>query len=295
MPPGRRDVLRGGSAAAAGAVLGGAPRTGVAEVAGTRLDRSRLEPTFSDDFDVFSRWNGQSGTWRTVLGPGGPLALDNRTLRGGRQKQVFMDPEFAGPGGGEPLGIDPFHVEGGVLRIEARPTPPEARPRLWGYPYTSGVITTKFSFTQLYGYFEVRAKLPAGRGLWPAFWLLPADSSWPPELDVMEVLGHQMDTLVATIHVRAGYRASPAHVVRGLPDLSADFHTYGASWDGTEVRWYFDDREVARQPTPAEMDKPMFMLVNLGVGGDWPGDPDGSTRFPAHMLVDWVRAWRVRT
>lgn len=286
MTVGRRPLLLGAAAAAASGHAAAAGATG------PRLDRSALEPTFADEFETFSRWNGRSGRWRTVFGSGGPLALGNRSTPGSGDKQVYMDPEFAGPAGGAPLGIDPFRTEGSVLRIEARPTPPEARARLWDRPYTSGLITTKFSFWQLYGHFEARAKLPGGRGLWPAFWLLPKNGSWPPELDVFEILGRDPATLYANIVVTGRtWQDNPPTPVR-VPDTSADFHVYGVSWQPDEVRWYLDDQEIARRSTPPEMNTPMYVLLNLAVGGTWGGDPDEKTRFPAHLLIDWVRAHR---
>jgi beta-glucanase (GH16 family) len=169
------------------------------------------------------------------------------------------------------------------------------------YQYLSGMATTgptadgtpKFDFR--YGYVEARMKLPKGRGLWPAFWTLNGrpPGRWPPEIDIMEVLGD--DPTVAYQHYHYGPQntdeqwGGPTTVT----DLSSGFHTFGVDWSADAIRWYVDGRQVlaytARSDITAE---PMYLLLNLAVGGDWPGSPDASTRLPATMQVDWVRVWQ---
>jgi serralysin len=134
--------------------------------------------------------------------------------------------------------------------------------------------------------------MPKGRGLWPAFWLLPTDRSWPPEIDVLEFLGNDMTTLHTNAHSKASGKHGDAPVVVRVPDASAGFHRYAVDWESDQIRWYFDGVEVARAPTPADMHKPMYMLVNLAVGGNWPGSPDASTGFPAMLAINWIRAYR---
>jgi beta-glucanase (GH16 family) len=160
-------------------------------------------------------------------------------------------------------------------------------------PYCSGVLTSRTRFFQRYGYFEMRARLPHGRGLWPAFWLLPKGGGWPPEIDVMEVLGHDPATLYASVHWKAQGNESITNKAH-TADLSAGFHIYGLSWHPDLLRWYVDGMEVARTSTPPGLDKPMYLLVNLAVGGkkSWPGAPDAGTVFPARMIVDYIRAYR---
>ena len=238
--------------------------------------------------------------WRTSFfgEPGREAPVQQRTLPSNGEQQLYMDPDFLG------LGIRPLAVRNGMLTIEARPLPAEALRRVrariarltpeqrrYGpiekVRYSSGIITTRRSFSQTYGYFEVRARLPAGRGLWSAFWMLPEDDSWPPEIDVMEVLGHEPSTAYTTVHSRAG--AGPAGKNRVFdPD---GFHRYGALWLPDRIEFYLDGRKVFAGPTPPDAHRPMHMLINLAVGGYWPGSPDSSTRFPARMTVDYVRAW----
>ena len=239
---------------------------------------------FSDEFDTFRRWSGRAGVWRTTYGDGGHSGLDKRSLPTNGELELYVDPDIRGPSGS--LGLNPFSLRGGTLEIVAMPTPRELRPLLANYGYMSGVITTQPSFSQTYGYFEMRAKIPRGKGLWPAFWLLPLDQSWPPEIDVMESIGDP-SKVHTTYHSKATESAGMEH--RISPD---EFHTFAASWDEREVIWYIDGREVFRKPTPADMHKPMYMLANLAVGGHWPGNPDATTRFPAVYSIDFIRAYR---
>jgi len=172
------------------------------------------------------------------------------------------------------------------LKITASPTPPAIRPELRNYAYLSGVITTQPSFSQTYGYFEMRAQLPEGKGLWPAFWLLPKDGSWPPEIDVMESVGDP-SVVYMTSHSKT---QEPKGVEARIAPHA--FHVFAVSWGPHQLIWYIDGSEVARQPTPADMHKPMYMLANLAVGGNWPGAPDATTHFPAVLMIDYIRAYR---
>jgi hypothetical protein len=166
-----------------------------------------------------------------------------------------------------------------------------------GVPYTSGLIMTggekdvpaspRFSF--LYGYLEVRAKLPAGKGLWPAIWMMPASfHDDVGELDVLEVFGANPARATFTIH--RGDRQD-GHEWDG-PDLSKDFHTYGVDWQPDHIAWFVDGVEVARTTgSQWVVHEPMYPIINLAVGGRGNDPPDGSTPFPATMDVDYVRVW----
>ena len=262
------------------------------------LDRRGLAKTFDDEFKTFS-WYAEgvdkapigSGTWRTNFGYAGSQELGSRSLGSNGEQQVYVDRGFRGTAD-KPLGLDPFRVSKGSLEIVADRASPETSSRMWNYQYTSGLITTERSFSQLYGVFEIRARMPKGRGLWPDFWLLPADHSWPPEIDVFEYLGNDTTILHTNAHSNAGGKHTDAPGVIQVPDLSAEFHDYAVDWQKDVIKWYFDGVEVARAPTPPDMHKQMYMLVNLAVGGNWPGSPDASTKFPAALAIDWVRAYR---
>ncbi|RAK58379.1 hypothetical protein DJ021_00415 [Phenylobacterium hankyongense] len=266
-------------------------------------DGRPLAVTFADDFDSFRPWVGGKGVWRTTYRDGRDDHGDDfnlRTLKWNKELELYVDPQMRGhhgphgdhegSGNGQadekPLGLNPFAARGGVLQITAQPVSPQLADRLGGFRYTSGLISSQPSFTQTYGYFEMRAKLPRGKGVWPAFWLLPADLEWPPEIDVMESVGDP-----AKVYVTAHSKTVKAEGT--AVDVSPDaFHTYAVSWDRDQLIWFVDGREVKRQPTPPDMHKPMYLLANLALGGDWAGQPDATTPFPAQLSIDYIRAYR---
>ena len=256
-----------------------------------QLDTSKMSMTFDDEFNTLSLNDGtaaNNGTWRTMFSGGG---LAGRTLASNSEQEIYMDANFAGTGT-TPLGVNPFSVNNGVVDITAAPASAAVSAAIGGYQYTSGLLTTKMSFAQQYGYFEVRAKLPSGQGLWPAFWLLPANGSWPPEIDVFEQLGKDPSTIFETSHSNVGGAHANAQQVVHL-DNPDQFHTYGLLWDQNNLVWTIDGVEVGRQVTPADMNQPMYMLLNLAVGGSWPGNADPTTPFPATMSIDYVHVYQL--
>jgi hypothetical protein len=261
-----------------------APATaGAAAVLTAAPDGRALRLAFSDEFNSFRPWTGHGGVWRTTFGDGSQKGLDRRSLPTNGELELYVDATLRDASG--PIGLDPFAVRDGILEISARPTPPGLVGRLGGYRYVSGLISSQPSFRQTYGYFEMRAELPAGKGLWPAFWLLPADLSWPPEIDVMESIGDPTKAYMTT-HSKLG------DGVKGEAGIARGFHVFAVSWDAKEVIWYIDGKQAAREPTPGDLHKPMYLLANLAVGGGWPGAPDDSTVFPARLRIDYIRAYR---
>ncbi len=257
------------------------------------VDLSKVATTFDDEFNSISLYNSSTGngTWKTSFISGnqtGSQSWMSRTLQPNSEQEIYVDPSYAGSGT-TALGLNPFSINNGVLTITATNTPTADLAVLNNYKYTSGLLTTEKSFSQTYGYFEMKAELPSGQGVWPAFWMLPADGSWPPELDVMEQIGGK--NVYQTSHY---VDSSGAAVATGfssyVPTNATGFHTYGVLWTPKTLAWYVDGVEVATTATPAEMNKPMYMLVNLAVGGNWPGSaPSNFTS--AQMEVDYVRAY----
>jgi beta-glucanase (GH16 family) len=196
----------------------------------------------------------------------------------------------------------------GHLVITARAEPASSSYECWYGKclYTSTRLKTKGLFAQKYGRFEARIKIPRGRGLWPAFWMLGdnIDSvGWPGsgEIDIMENIGREPAIAHGTLH-GPGY--SGADGIGRADTLSSgayadDFHVFAVSWRPNEIRWFVDGREYHRM-TPANLpagtkwvfDHPFFLLLNAAVGGGWPRDPDASTTFPQQMVVDYVRVYR---
>lgn len=241
------------------------------------LDLSGYTMVFADEFDSFDRLDGGEGTWKTEYYFGG------RWLDRNGEEQFYVDEDYAGPSG-DPLGIDPFSVEDGVLSIEARPADPAIQDQIDGQNYTSGLITSEAVFAQTYGYFEMRAQLPEGQGLWPAFWLLPTSGEWPPEIDIFEVLGHEPGRIWQGVHGANIPIASHTGI-----DTSDGFHTYGLEWTEETITWFVDGLQTRQVEN--FIHEPMYILANLAVGGYWPGSPDEDTEFPAEFLIDYIRAW----
>lgn len=180
---------------------------------------------------------------------------------------------------------DALHVSDGILHITAEQNS-QGNPT-----YTSGMVTTQDTFSQQYGYFEMRAQISKGQGLWPAFWLLHTGLLPWNELDVFEFLGHNPNKVYLYNHWRdsANQHQSLPKFYSG-PDYSIGFHTYALDWRPNGLTWYIDGikRAQTTEHVPAE---PMFILANLAVGGSWPGVPDPSTHFPAYFDIDYIRVY----
>ncbi|HEV2859913.1 MAG TPA: glycoside hydrolase family 16 protein [Pyrinomonadaceae bacterium] len=173
--------------------------------------------------------------------------------------------------------------------------------------YTSARILTKGRFQQTYGRFEARLKIPYGQGIWPAFWMLGSNfdsAGWPAcgEIDIMENIGREPSIVHGTLH-GPGYSAAagvgaPYSLASGRR-FADDFHTFAVEWEPDVVRWYVDN-QLYQTRTPADLparsawvfDRPFFLILNVAVGGKWPGSPDATTVFPQTMLVDYVRVYR---
>lgn len=174
--------------------------------------------------------------------------------------------------------------------------------------YTSARLKTQGKFSQAYGRFEARIKIPYGQGIWPAFWMLGDDidkPGWPDcgEIDIMENIGKEPGTVHGTIHGPGYSGAHGLGAALSLPvpkqRFADDFHVYAIEWEPNAIRFYVDE-QMYEQRTPADLpkgakwvyDHPFFILLNVAVGGGWPGNPDETTVFPQTMLVDYVRVYK---
>lgn len=203
-------------------------------------------------------------------------------------------------------------VQNGVLVITAR------KENFNGSSHTSARLVTKGKFEQTYGRFEARIKVPEGSGLWPAFWLLGADCdevAWPQcgEIDIMEYRRQEPTKVSGTIH-GPGYSGItiPQGQITKSYDLGNDrfdagFHIFGIEWGPEYINYYVDD-VLYNQITPDDLEvtpddgsgalgewvfnKPFYIIINLAVGGNFPGNPDADTSFPQSMLVDYVRVYQ---
>jgi beta-glucanase (GH16 family) len=219
---------------------------------------------------------------------------------------------------------DNVFVQSGAMHLRATATPGAT------CPYSSARVKTRRAdgsalFAPRYGRFEFRAKLPIGRGVWPALWMLPQHETYGTwaasgEIDVMEARGQTPTTVLGTLHYGAAF---PANVFTGkdyvLPDAGRidAFHTYALEWEPGRIRWFVDGVAYQTQrfwwsrgratagaaagagaaplnPWPAPFDRPFYLVMNVAVGGNFLGNPDSSTMFPAEMVVDFVRVYERR-
>jgi beta-glucanase (GH16 family) len=265
----------------------------VSAIAGSAAQESRNEATsqpkwlltWSDEFNAADGSPIDSQKWTQVTGGNGwgnnELEYYTTSTRNTRQEHGSLVIEAI---------REPYTGSDGVKR-----------------DYTSARLNTAGKFSQAYGRFEARIKMPRGKGIWPAFWLLGDDIGtvhWPNcgEIDIVENLGSEPSIAHGTVH-GPGY--SGEHGIGSpftLPDskrFSDDFHVFAIEWQPREIRFYVDQNLYAtRRPSdlPAGTrwvyDHPFYILLNLAVGGYWPGNPDSTSEFPQRMLVDYVRVYR---
>lgn len=188
-------------------------------------------------------------------------------------------------------------VEDGMLKITAR------RELFLGSSFTSARITSKGKYEKKYGRIEARIKMPLGRGLWPAFWMLGANIdqvSWPQcgEIDIMEYLGSSPTSIFGTVHGPGYFGGNSISKFYSLKNsrFDTEFHVFGIEWGENYINFYVDDalyHRVTPQDVPGEwvFNQPFYMILNIAVGGNLPGPPNDQTAFPQTMLVDYIRVY----
>ncbi len=228
-----------------------------------------FEDFFESDKLDGSKWGTSYWFWDASHG--------GSTNQGNAEEQWYL-----------PRNVD---VKAGRARLRANNTP-HVTPDGTTYAYTSGMLSSEGRFDFQYGYVEARMRVPLGRGFLSGFWLLPtrdAVPSWPPEIDVIEVLGSKPRTAHFNLHYRESENTSSSpHAYVGT-DLSENFHTYGCLWEEGRLVFYLDGVEQHRIEGEAVPNQAMYLLFTLAVGGTWPGSPDASTPFPSDLDVDYVR------
>ncbi|MFI7661359.1 family 16 glycosylhydrolase [Micromonospora parva] len=235
--------------------------------------------TWQDEFNSPAGTPVDQNKWRFDIGGGG---------WGNNERQYYTNSTS-----------NAVHDGQGNLVITARRDNPANYQCHYGRcEYTSARLLTAATFTQTYGRFEARIKIPRGQGIWPAFWMLGTGGGWPDagEIDVMENIGREPNTVYGTVH-GPGYSGGGGITgsrTLGAP-LADTFHTYRVDWEPNVITWYVDGVQYHRVDSARlggnrwVFDHPFFMILNVAVGGNWPGYPDGSTQFPQQMLVDYVR------
>jgi len=241
---------------------------------------------WSDEFSGAAGAAPDPSTWKAVTGGGG---------FGNNELECYTDSR------------DNSALDGnGYLVITARKDPGHACAGGRTNDFTSARLTTQNLRTFTYGTVEVRAKMPTGTGIWPAFWMLGLNhdtAGWPAsgEIDVSEVIGSHGTISHGTLH---GAKADgkpyslTAQYDAGV-DLSADFHTYAVTWTPDGFTFAVDGKAFSSLSKSAveaagswPFDQPFYLLLNVAVGGDWPGPPSASTVWPQQMVVDWVRVYQ---
>jgi beta-glucanase (GH16 family) len=188
-------------------------------------------------------------------------------------------------------------VSGGYLTITAK------EESYMGSSYTSGRIETSGLFSQTYGRFEARIKIPQGQGMWPAFWMLGSNYStqgWPQcgEIDIMENAGADPTTVFGSMHGPGGDNKTQGYQLPGTASFADDFHIFAVEWEPGEIRWYVDSTQYETQdadllPNSQQwvFDDPFFVILNLAVGGTYAGPTNSSVPFPQTMVVDYVHVY----
>ncbi|WP_172369631.1 glycoside hydrolase family 16 protein [Sporosarcina jiandibaonis] len=182
-----------------------------------------------------------------------------------------------------------INVYNDMLRIESR------KERYKGRDYTSGAVTTERIFEFTYGQIEIKAKIPKGKGVFPAFWLVNSNEiNWLPEIDIMENLGQYPNELHHVVHwenssgekKRDYFKYTSEYI-----DFSEDFHIYGLLWEEDKIVWLVDG-ETVYETEAFSPNSPLFIYLNTAIGGFWPGEPDPLDDYPKEMLVDYVRVFQ---
>ncbi len=238
--------------------------------------------TWSDEFSGADGSTPDPTKWVLETGAGNPVGWGNNEL-----ESYTSRPENV-------------KVEGGNLVITAIQEDYTGTDGILRQ-YTSARIKTQHLMEQKYGRFEARIKIPEGQGIWPAFWMLGnncAVNPWPAcgEIDIMENIGKEPSIVHGSLH-QAGYDSTAPYTISS-GKFADDFHVYAVEWEADAIRFYVDDHLYDTR-TPANLsagttwafNHPFFIILNVAVGGYWPGDPDGTTSFPQKMLVDYVRVY----
>ena len=259
--------------------------TGQATAPSHPESNSNWELVFSDEFDSgsldLSKWNTS-------------YYYGSRTNTWNDEEQYYVDDAFE------------FNADGTMSIVAQKlDTPLEAfedvdqhllasQGKDTSFEYSSGMLSgdDKFAFTN--GYMEIRAQVPSGQGLWPAFWMLPSSGEWPPELDVMEMLGDKTDTVLTTLHSEGedgAHQIDYAHQSFTGVDFSTGYHTFAAEWNQDRVTWFVDDAEIFSTVNNIP-DQAMYLIANLAVGGFLPGETTADTPTLSSFDIDYIRVFQ---
>ncbi len=249
---------------------------------GTKFDpvTAGYKLTFDDEFRILSASNeGIHTTWETKF-----YWMNDVTRRD------FLDPRVCG------LGRTPFSIRYGTLKMQLLAVNSVLkRCEPVDVDYFGGHLDTYHSFAQKYGYFEVRARVNGAYGTIFSFWLLPRDGTWPPEIDVTEILGRSPTYDNVTNHTNEGGEPTSDTFKHDIGKVKPEFHTYGALWTSGSIIFYMDGQKIATTPTRSDEHKPFYIVMEFHTGrcGDkWADCPKTVRGLTATAEVSWVRVWR---
>lgn len=241
----------------------------------TRAEHPSMKLVWADEFDDNQL---DEANWTYELGDG---CAKNLCGWGNNELQSYTNiPEN-------------IKLSDGRLTITARNNGPN--------DFTSARIITQDKVELTYGRIDIRARMPKGQGVWPALWMLGAninEVSWPKcgEIDIMELVGHEPATTHGTVHYdNNGYATSSGSKKLESGDLSDQFHVYSIVWEENQIQWFLDNthyKTFAKKDNGYPFNAPQFFIMNVAIGGNWPGNPDQTTVFPQEMVVDYVRVFQ---
>ncbi|MGW8314325.1 MAG: family 16 glycosylhydrolase [Bacteroidales bacterium] len=251
------------------------------------LTAQEWELVWADEFDGSQL---DTSRWSTMTGDGTAYGLPSGW--GNNELQYYR--------------AENVEVTGGNLVITAK------RQSYGGKGYTSGRIRTLGKGDWTYARIEFRARMPLGQGLWAAIWMLPSEEvygGWAAsgEIDIVENLGHEPLIVYGTLHYGGQWpnnRSSGTSYTTNSASFAQQFHDFALEWEEGEMRWYVDGNLYQTQsggwystaaPFPAPFNREFHLLVNLAVGGNWPGDPEASTQFPQELTLDYIRVYQRET
>lgn len=247
--------------------------------------------TFADEFDSLSldTAGDGSGTWATFHPntqkcPG----WGARFYPANSNKQIWLDENYTKDG--VKLGVKLHEItESGTLKLHGHKTPQDKLAVADNFQYVAAHINTQCSFSQKYGYFEGRMRFNFSKGHHWAFWTLPVQPKWPPELDIVERVGRENDFHNIFQNSHGEPTDEPITVVPMAGDYK-DWVTYGMKWTADEIVWYVNGKETRKIAN--YIHEPFYILINLEIGGNWPGLPDATTTWPTTAEIDYVRVYK---